>query len=145
MDTMHFDHIQSCEIVNSHLRDYLRLCYSVHCTGISLSLCIRVSVSLSLPPAPSPSSYPSSMIHLISQIAAGLFNTMVQTHLLLIMNKTSPEYEKSLQQYREAAKLFQGQVSWEWTPPQEAETGEKGNCMVSRVRSKSWEVRSEIF
>ncbi|CAH7428909.1 endoplasmic reticulum resident protein 27 [Phodopus roborovskii] len=43
-------------------------------------------------------------------IAAGLFNTMVQTHLLLIMNKASPEYEESMQRYREAAKLFQGQI-----------------------------------
>uniref|UniRef100_A0A8C6HJ63 Endoplasmic reticulum resident protein 27 n=1 Tax=Mus spicilegus TaxID=10103 RepID=A0A8C6HJ63_MUSSI len=43
-------------------------------------------------------------------IAAGLFNTMVQTHLLLMMKKTSPEYEESMRRYREAAKLFQGQI-----------------------------------
>ncbi|KAL1775687.1 endoplasmic reticulum resident protein 27 [Sigmodon hispidus] len=43
-------------------------------------------------------------------IAAGLFNTKVQTHLLLVMNKASPEYEESLLRYRKAAKLFQGQV-----------------------------------
>jgi hypothetical protein len=35
---------------------------------------------------------------------------MVQTHLLLMMKKTSPEYEESMRRYREAAKLFQGQV-----------------------------------
>ncbi|XP_021019861.1 endoplasmic reticulum resident protein 27 [Mus caroli] len=46
-------------------------------------------------------------------VAAGLFNTMVQTHLLLMMKKTSPEYEESMHRYREAAKLFQGQdLSW---------------------------------
>ncbi|OBS64822.1 hypothetical protein A6R68_06638, partial [Neotoma lepida] len=27
-------------------------------------------------------------------VAAGLFDTMIQTHLLLIMNKASPEYEE---------------------------------------------------
>lgn len=43
-------------------------------------------------------------------IATGLFNTRVQTHLLLMMNKASPEYEESMQRYREAAKLFQGQI-----------------------------------
>lgn len=43
-------------------------------------------------------------------IGAGLFNTMVQTHLLLIMNKASPEYEESLRSYQKAAKLFQGQI-----------------------------------
>ncbi|XP_041534536.1 endoplasmic reticulum resident protein 27 [Microtus oregoni] len=43
-------------------------------------------------------------------IAAGLFNAMVRTHLLLIMNKASAEYEDSMQTYRKAAKLFQGKV-----------------------------------
>ncbi|XP_028636774.1 endoplasmic reticulum resident protein 27 [Grammomys surdaster] len=43
-------------------------------------------------------------------IAAGLFNTLVQTHLLLMMNKASPEYEESMRRYQEAAKLFQGQI-----------------------------------
>ncbi|XP_055467830.1 endoplasmic reticulum resident protein 27 isoform X2 [Psammomys obesus] len=43
-------------------------------------------------------------------IAAGLFNTMVQTHLLLMMNKASPEYEASMRRYQETAKLFQGRI-----------------------------------
>lgn len=41
---------------------------------------------------------------------SGLFNTMIQTHLLLIMNKESPEYEESMRRYQEVAKLFQGQI-----------------------------------
>ncbi|XP_036037884.1 endoplasmic reticulum resident protein 27 [Onychomys torridus] len=43
-------------------------------------------------------------------IAAGLFSTMIQTHLLLMMNKASPEYEQSVLRFQKAAKLFQGQV-----------------------------------
>ncbi|XP_021046936.1 endoplasmic reticulum resident protein 27 [Mus pahari] len=66
-------------------------------------------------------------------IAAGLFNTMVQTHLLLMMKKASPEYEESMHRYREAAKLFQGQVSWEWPPPQGRQGWEDGSGMVSRL------------
>lgn len=42
--------------------------------------------------------------------AAGLFNTMVQTHLLLMVNKASPKYEESMRSYQEAARLFQGQI-----------------------------------
>ncbi|XP_075838042.1 endoplasmic reticulum resident protein 27 isoform X2 [Microtus pennsylvanicus] len=49
-------------------------------------------------------------ICLFRMIAAGLFNAMVRTHLLLIMNKASAEYEDSMQTYRKAAKLFQGKV-----------------------------------
>ncbi|GAB1291381.1 Endoplasmic reticulum resident protein 27 [Apodemus speciosus] len=47
---------------------------------------------------------------LLFQIAAGLFNTMVETHLLLMMNKASPEFEESIHRYQTAAKLFQGQI-----------------------------------
>ncbi|XP_059112960.1 endoplasmic reticulum resident protein 27 [Peromyscus eremicus] len=43
-------------------------------------------------------------------IAAGLFSTMIQTHLLLMMNKASPAYEESMLRYQKAAKLFQGQI-----------------------------------
>ncbi|XP_051011464.1 endoplasmic reticulum resident protein 27 [Acomys russatus] len=42
--------------------------------------------------------------------AAGLFNTKVQVHLLLMMSKASPEYEESMRRYQKAAKLFQGQI-----------------------------------
>uniref|UniRef100_A0A8C6WAZ6 Endoplasmic reticulum resident protein 27 n=2 Tax=Nannospalax galili TaxID=1026970 RepID=A0A8C6WAZ6_NANGA len=42
--------------------------------------------------------------------ASGLFNTMIQTHLLLMVNKASPKYEESMRRYQEAAKLFQGQI-----------------------------------
>nr|KAF6452272.1 endoplasmic reticulum protein 27 [Molossus molossus] len=35
---------------------------------------------------------------------------MVQIHLLLMMNKASPEYEESMHRYQKAAKLFQGKV-----------------------------------
>ncbi|KAM6161658.1 endoplasmic reticulum resident protein 27 [Erethizon dorsatum] len=40
----------------------------------------------------------------------GLFNAMVEIHLLLMMNKASPEYEESMHHYQEAAKLFLGKV-----------------------------------
>ncbi|XP_019498829.1 PREDICTED: endoplasmic reticulum resident protein 27 [Hipposideros armiger] len=40
----------------------------------------------------------------------GLFNSMIQIHLLLIMNKASLEYEESMLRYQEAAKLFQGKI-----------------------------------
>uniref|UniRef100_G1P6K4 Endoplasmic reticulum resident protein 27 n=2 Tax=Myotis lucifugus TaxID=59463 RepID=G1P6K4_MYOLU len=40
----------------------------------------------------------------------GLFNSMVQIHLLLMMDKASPEYEESLHRYHKAAKLFQGKI-----------------------------------
>ncbi|XP_052028701.1 endoplasmic reticulum resident protein 27 [Apodemus sylvaticus] len=43
-------------------------------------------------------------------IAAGLFNTMVQTHLLLMINKASPEFEETMRRYQTTAKLFQGQI-----------------------------------
>uniref|UniRef100_A0A452T518 Endoplasmic reticulum resident protein 27 n=1 Tax=Ursus maritimus TaxID=29073 RepID=A0A452T518_URSMA len=53
-------------------------------------------------------------LHLVTEYnpatAIGLFDSMIQIHLLLIMNKASPEYEESLHRYREAAKLFQGKV-----------------------------------
>lgn len=102
---------------------------------VSLSLCGSVSPSPSLPPSHllSLSSYSLPTTHLISQIAAGLFNAMVRTHLLLIMNKASAEYEDSVQRYRKAAKLFQGQVSRERSAPQEDGAGEKKNCMTLRI------------
>ncbi|KAK1341352.1 hypothetical protein QTO34_017757 [Cnephaeus nilssonii] len=40
----------------------------------------------------------------------GLFNSMVQIHLLLMMDKASPEYEESMHRYHKAAKLFQGKI-----------------------------------
>ncbi|XP_070266747.1 endoplasmic reticulum resident protein 27 [Myotis yumanensis] len=40
----------------------------------------------------------------------GLFNSVVQIHLLLMMDKASPEYEESLHRYHKAAKLFQGKI-----------------------------------
>ncbi|XP_014395663.1 PREDICTED: endoplasmic reticulum resident protein 27 isoform X1 [Myotis brandtii] len=40
----------------------------------------------------------------------GLFNSMVQIHLLLMMDKASPEYEESSHRYHKAAKLFQGKI-----------------------------------
>lgn len=40
----------------------------------------------------------------------GLFNSMIQIHLLLIMNKASSEYEESMLRYQKAAKLFQGKI-----------------------------------
>ncbi|XP_039732356.1 endoplasmic reticulum resident protein 27 [Pteropus medius] len=42
--------------------------------------------------------------------AIGLFNSMIQIHLLLMMNKASPEYEESMHRYKKAAKLFQGKI-----------------------------------
>ncbi|XP_023605835.1 endoplasmic reticulum resident protein 27 isoform X2 [Myotis lucifugus] len=42
----------------------------------------------------------------------GLFNSMVQIHLLLMMDKASPEYEESLHRYHKAAKLFQGKENF---------------------------------
>ncbi|XP_004626258.1 endoplasmic reticulum resident protein 27 [Octodon degus] len=40
----------------------------------------------------------------------GLFNAMVEIHLLLMMDKASPEYEEHMRHYQEAAKLFRGKV-----------------------------------
>ncbi|XP_036992519.2 endoplasmic reticulum resident protein 27 isoform X1 [Artibeus jamaicensis] len=40
----------------------------------------------------------------------GLFNSVIQIHLLLMMNKASPEYEESMHSYQKAAKLFQGKI-----------------------------------
>lgn len=113
----------------------LCLCISI---SISISLCLCPSVSLSLPPSHLPFFFVSLCILLlkhilISQVAAGLFNAMVRTHLLLIMNKASTEYEDSMQTYRKAAKLFQGKVSWERSLPQEDGAGEKKNCVILRI------------
>ncbi|XP_060022797.1 endoplasmic reticulum resident protein 27 isoform X2 [Lagenorhynchus albirostris] len=53
-------------------------------------------------------------LHLVTEYnpttVIGLFNSMIPIHLLLMMNKASPEYEESLHRYQEAAKLFQGKV-----------------------------------
>ncbi|KAG8513788.1 Endoplasmic reticulum resident protein 27, partial [Galemys pyrenaicus] len=42
--------------------------------------------------------------------AIGLFDSMVQIHLLLIMNKASSQYEESVHKYQKAAPLFQGKI-----------------------------------
>ncbi|XP_004693310.1 PREDICTED: endoplasmic reticulum resident protein 27 [Condylura cristata] len=42
--------------------------------------------------------------------AIGIFNSIVQIHLLLIMNKASSQYEESIQKYQKAAQLFQGKI-----------------------------------
>lgn len=42
---------------------------------------------------------------------------MIPIHLLLMMNKASPEYEESMHSYQKAAKLFQGKVSLAWETP----------------------------
>ncbi|XP_042801828.1 endoplasmic reticulum resident protein 27 isoform X1 [Panthera leo] len=53
-------------------------------------------------------------LHLVTEYnpatAIGLFNSMIQIHLLLMMNKASPEYEESMHRYLNAAKLFQGKI-----------------------------------
>ncbi|TEA11093.1 hypothetical protein DBR06_SOUSAS7210002 [Sousa chinensis] len=53
-------------------------------------------------------------LHLVTEYnpttIIGLFNSMIPIHLLLMMNKASPEYEESLHRYQEAAKLFQGKI-----------------------------------
>ncbi|XP_006170012.1 endoplasmic reticulum resident protein 27 isoform X1 [Tupaia chinensis] len=53
-------------------------------------------------------------LHLVTEYnpmtAIGLFNSMIQIHLLLIMNKSLPEYEESMHRFRKAAKLFQGKI-----------------------------------
>ncbi|XP_037704126.1 endoplasmic reticulum resident protein 27 [Choloepus didactylus] len=45
-----------------------------------------------------------------SLTVTGLFNSLIQIHLLLIMDKASLEYEESMHRYRKAAKLFQGKI-----------------------------------
>ncbi|XP_059791337.1 endoplasmic reticulum resident protein 27 isoform X1 [Balaenoptera ricei] len=56
----------------------------------------------------------SNNLHLVTEYnpmaVIGLFNSMIPIHLLLMMNKASPEYEASLHRYKEAAKLFQGKI-----------------------------------
>lgn len=42
--------------------------------------------------------------------AHGLFNTMIDIHLLLVINKASPEYAETMHRYRKAARLFQGKI-----------------------------------
>ncbi|XP_077727082.1 endoplasmic reticulum resident protein 27 isoform X1 [Canis aureus] len=53
-------------------------------------------------------------LHLVTEYnpatVIGLFNSMIQIHLLLMMNKASPEYEESMSRYQKAAKLFQGKI-----------------------------------
>uniref|UniRef100_A0A2K5DYK3 Endoplasmic reticulum protein 27 n=1 Tax=Aotus nancymaae TaxID=37293 RepID=A0A2K5DYK3_AOTNA len=53
-------------------------------------------------------------LHMVTEYnpvtAVGLFNSVIQIHLLLIMNKASPEYEENMQRYQKAAKLFQGKI-----------------------------------
>ncbi|XP_063094335.1 endoplasmic reticulum resident protein 27 isoform X3 [Cavia porcellus] len=45
-----------------------------------------------------------------SMTGSGLFNSQIEIHLLLIIDKASPEYEKNMHRYQEAAKLFQKKV-----------------------------------
>ncbi|XP_075409445.1 endoplasmic reticulum resident protein 27 [Tenrec ecaudatus] len=40
----------------------------------------------------------------------GLFNSLIPTHLLLMINKASPGYEENMQRYQKAAKQFQGKI-----------------------------------
>ncbi|XP_075862953.1 endoplasmic reticulum resident protein 27 isoform X2 [Microcebus murinus] len=40
----------------------------------------------------------------------GLFNSVIQIHLLLLMSKASPEYEETMRRYQQAAQLFRGKV-----------------------------------
>ncbi|XP_015276777.1 PREDICTED: endoplasmic reticulum resident protein 27 [Gekko japonicus] len=42
--------------------------------------------------------------------AVGLFNSMVQTHLLLFSDKSSPNHTERMDKYQEAARLFQGKI-----------------------------------
>uniref|UniRef100_A0A674IPK4 Endoplasmic reticulum protein 27 n=1 Tax=Terrapene triunguis TaxID=2587831 RepID=A0A674IPK4_9SAUR len=42
--------------------------------------------------------------------AIGLFNSTVQTHLLLFTDKTSQEHMERVHRYREAAELFRGKI-----------------------------------
>ncbi|XP_074182084.1 endoplasmic reticulum resident protein 27 isoform X2 [Rhinolophus sinicus] len=49
-------------------------------------------------------------ISLFRLTVVGIFNSMIQIHLLLIMNKASPEYEEIILRYQKAAKLFQGKI-----------------------------------
>ncbi|XP_032640532.1 endoplasmic reticulum resident protein 27 [Chelonoidis abingdonii] len=42
--------------------------------------------------------------------AIGLFNSTVQTHLLLFTDKTSQEHTERVRRYREAAELFRGKI-----------------------------------
>uniref|UniRef100_A0A8D1SH95 Endoplasmic reticulum resident protein 27 n=1 Tax=Sus scrofa TaxID=9823 RepID=A0A8D1SH95_PIG len=56
----------------------------------------------------------SNNLHLVTEYnpvtAVGLLNSIVPIHLLLIMHKTSPEFEESMHRYQKAAKLFQGKI-----------------------------------
>ncbi|XP_008580599.1 PREDICTED: endoplasmic reticulum resident protein 27 isoform X1 [Galeopterus variegatus] len=53
-------------------------------------------------------------LHLVTEYnpvtVIGLFNSKIKIHLLLMMNKASPEYEESMRRYQKAAKLFQGKI-----------------------------------
>ncbi|XP_048193363.1 endoplasmic reticulum resident protein 27 [Perognathus longimembris pacificus] len=40
----------------------------------------------------------------------GLFNTMIEIHLLLLMDKASPGFQENLATYQTAAKLYQGEI-----------------------------------
>ncbi|XP_054845004.1 endoplasmic reticulum resident protein 27 [Eublepharis macularius] len=45
-----------------------------------------------------------------SLTAVGLFSSMVETHLLLFTDKSSPNHTERMDKYREAAQLFQGKI-----------------------------------
>ncbi|XP_058414691.1 endoplasmic reticulum resident protein 27 [Diceros bicornis minor] len=53
-------------------------------------------------------------LHLVTEYnpvtVVGLFNSIIEIHLLLMINKASSEYKESMHRYQEAAKLFQGKV-----------------------------------
>ncbi|XP_002712688.1 endoplasmic reticulum resident protein 27 [Oryctolagus cuniculus] len=53
-------------------------------------------------------------LHMVTEYgpatAIGLFSSNIKIHLLLLMNKASPEYEENVHRFQQAAKLFQGKV-----------------------------------
>uniref|UniRef100_A0A8C5NZW0 Endoplasmic reticulum resident protein 27 n=1 Tax=Jaculus jaculus TaxID=51337 RepID=A0A8C5NZW0_JACJA len=53
----------------------------------------------------------------------GLFNSMIERHLLLVMNKASAEYEESMSRYRQAAELFQGEILFVFVDSGKRENG----------------------
>ncbi|XP_060101261.1 endoplasmic reticulum resident protein 27 isoform X2 [Heteronotia binoei] len=51
-----------------------------------------------------------STVSLFRMTAIGLFNSTVQTHLLLFTDKSSPNHTERMDKYHEAARLFQGKI-----------------------------------
>ncbi|XP_034982695.1 endoplasmic reticulum resident protein 27 isoform X3 [Zootoca vivipara] len=52
----------------------------------------------------------TNTISLFRMTAVGLFNSTIQTHLLLFTDKSSPKHVEMMDKYREAAVLFQGKI-----------------------------------